>query len=278
MDSLFDKVCLKNSKMVTNEYSTSFSLGSRFLNKDFRNPIYAIYGFVRFADEIVDTLHEYNKSELLSEFEKETYTAIQRGVSLNPILNSFQKVVNTYKIDHWLIETFLKSMAMDLDKIKYDKDGYKQYIVGSAEVVGLMCLKVFVRGNEKKYEELKDDAMSLGSAFQKINFLRDLHADYSVMGRVYFPDLTIDKLYMSTKKAIEDDIEIDFEKGLQGIKKLPKDARLGVYVAYIYYRSLFNKIKKMQPETILKERVRIPDSQKVVLFAGSYLRNSLNLL
>jgi len=278
MDSLFDKVCLKTSKMVTNEYSTSFSLGIRFLNKDFRNPIYAIYGFVRFADEIVDTLHSHNKSELLTEFEKETYSAIQRGISLNPILNSFQKVVNTYKIDHWLIDTFLKSMAMDLDKTKYDKEGYKQYIVGSAEVVGLMCLKVFVRGDEKKYEELKDDAMSLGSAFQKINFLRDLHADYSVMGRVYFPDLSIDKLDNTSKKAIEDDIELDFEKGLQGIKKLSKDARLGVYVAYIYYRSLFNKIKKLQPETILKERVRIPDSQKMMLFAGSYLRNRLNLL
>lgn len=264
--------------MVTNEYSTSFSLGIRFLNRDFHNPIYSIYGFVRFADEIVDTLHDYDKKILLAEFEKETFSAIERGVSLNPILNSFQKVVNTYKIDHWLIETFLKSMAMDLVKTDYDKAGYKQYIVGSAEVVGLMCLKVFVRGDQKKYEELKDDAMALGSAFQKINFLRDLHADYSVMGRVYFPDLNIEKLDLETKKAIEDDIAVDFDKGLNGIKRLPKDARFGVYVAYIYYRSLFNKIKKLQPETILKERVRIADSQKVILFAGSYLRNSMNLL
>lgn len=278
MLELFNKVSLKTSKMVTNEYSTSFSLGIRFLNKDFRDPIYSIYGFVRFADEIVDTLHQYNKKELLKEFEAETYKAIERGISLNPILNSFQNVVNTYKIDRWLIETFLKSMAMDLDKTSYDASGYKEYIVGSAEVVGLMCLKVFVRGDQKTYDELKDDAMALGSAFQKINFLRDLHADYKGMGRIYFPDLTIDKLDSVSKAAIEKDIELDFEKGLNGIKKLPKDARLGVYVAYIYYRSLFNKIKKLQPEKILSERVRIPDSQKVVLFASSYLRNSINLL
>lgn len=278
MLDLFNKVSLKASKMVTNEYSTSFSLGIRFLNKDFRDPIYSIYGFVRFADEIVDTLHQYNKKELLKEFEDETYKAIERGISLNPILNSFQNVVNTYKIDRWLIETFLKSMAMDLDKTSYDASGYKEYIVGSAEVVGLMCLKVFVRGDQKRYDELKEDAMALGSAFQKINFLRDLHADYKGMGRIYFPDLTIDKLDSVSKAAIEKDIELDFEKGLNGIKKLPKDARLGVYVAYIYYRSLFNKIKKLQPEKILSERVRIPDSQKVVLFASSYLRNSINLL
>lgn len=278
MMELFDKVSLRTSKLVTNQYSTSFSLGIRFLNKDFREPIYAIYGFVRFADEIVDTFHQHDKKELLEEFKNETFSAIKRGISLNPILNSFQKVVNDYKIDHWLIETFLKSMAMDLDKTKYDLNGYKEYILGSAEVVGLMCLKIFVRGDQKRYEELKDDAMALGSAFQKINFLRDLQADYKGMGRIYFPELTIDKLNSTTKAEIEKDIEADFDKGLNGIKKLPKDARLGVYVAYIYYISLFDKIKKLQPETILNERVRIPDSQKFLLFAGSYLRNSINLL
>ena len=278
MMELFDKVSLRTSKLVTNQYSTSFSLGIRFLNKDFREPIYAIYGFVRFADEIVDTFHQHDKKELLKEFKNETFSAIKRGISLNPILNSFQKVVNDYKIDHWLIETFLKSMAMDLDKTKYDLNGYKEYILGSAEVVGLMCLKIFVRGDQKRYEELKDDAMALGSAFQKINFLRDLQADYIGMGRIYFPELTIDKLDSITKSEIEKDIEADFDKGLNGIKKLPKDARLGVYVAYIYYISLFDKIKKLQPETILNERVRIPDSQKFLLFAGSYLRNSINLL
>lgn len=275
---LFDKVSLRTSKLVTNQYSTSFSLGIRFLNKDFREPIYAIYGFVRFADEIVDTFHNHNKEELLAEFQKETFLAIERGISLNPILNSFQKVVNDYKIDHWLIETFLKSMAMDLNKTNYDEQGYKEYILGSAEVVGLMCLKIFVRGNQKRYEELKDDAMALGSAFQKINFLRDLQADYKGMGRIYFPGLTIDKLNAATKAEIEKDIEADFDRGLNGIKKLPKDARLGVYVAYIYYRSLFDKIKELKPETILNNRVRIPDSQKFLLFAGSYLRNSVNLL
>lgn len=278
MMELFDKVSLRTSKLVTNQYSTSFSLGIRFLNKDFREPIYAIYGFVRFADEIVDTFHQHDKKELLEEFKNETFSAIKRGISLNPILNSFQKVVNDYKIDHWLIETFLKSMAMDLDKTKYDLNGFKEYILGSAEVVGLMCLKIFVRGDQKRYEELKDDAMALGSAFQKINFLRDLQADYKGMGRIYFPELTIDKLNSTTKAEIEKDIEADFDKGLNGIKKLPKDARLGVYVAYIYYISLFDKIKKLQPETILNERVRIPDSQKFLLFAGSYLRNSINLL
>lgn len=275
---LFDKVSLRTSKLVTNQYSTSFSLGIRFLNKDFREPIYAIYGFVRFADEIVDTFHNHNKEELLAEFQKETFLAIERGISLNPILNSFQKVVNDYKIDHWLIETFLKSMAMDLNKTNYDEQGYKEYILGSAEVVGLMCLKIFVRGDQKRYEELKDDAMALGSAFQKINFLRDLQADYKGMGRIYFPGLTIDKLNAATKAEIEKDIEADFDRGLNGIKKLPKDARLGVYVAYIYYRSLFDKIKELKPETILNNRVRIPDSQKFLLFAGSYLRNSVNLL
>lgn len=276
--NLFDNVSIKASKMVTRHYSTSFSLGISFLHKDFREPVYAIYGFVRFADEIVDTFHNHNKKELLAEFEKETYTSIERGLSLNPILNSFQQVVNKYIIDRWLIEAFLKSMAMDLDKKNYDEAGYKEYILGSAEVVGLMCLKVFVRGDQKKYDELKDDAMALGSAFQKINFLRDLQADYKLMGRIYFPGLSIDKLDNEAKKEIEKDIEADFNKGLNGIKKLPKDARLGVYVAYIYYRSLFNKIKQLNPESILRQRVRIPNSRKLMLFAGSYVRNSLNFL
>lgn len=276
--TLFDKISMNTSKMVTKHYSTSFSIGIRFLNKDFREPIYAIYGFVRFADEIVDTFHQHNKKELLSEFEKETYQAIERGISLNPVLNSFQQVVNQYKIDRWLIESFLKSMAMDLEKKKYDEKAYKEYILGSAEVVGLMCLRVFVRGNQQLYDQLKDDAMALGAAFQKINFLRDLQADYKGMGRVYFPELSIDQMNQSSKSEIEKDIEKDFNKGYEGIKKLPKDARLGVYVAYIYYRSLFNKIKKLSPEKIMQERIRIPNTRKVLLFAGSYIRNSLNVL
>lgn len=250
MKQLFDNVSIKTSKMVTNSYSTSFSLGIKFLHKQFQDPIYSIYGFVRFADEIVDTFHDFNKKELLDEFKLETYRAIDRGISLNPVLNSFQKVVNDYKIDLHLIETFLKSMEMDLEKKEYTEEGYKEYILGSAEVVGLMCLRVFVKGNQKMYDDLTPYAMALGSAFQKINFLRDLHADYLGMGRVYFPNVELKELDPETKAALEDDIEIDFNKGLEGIKLLPKDSRFGVYVAYIYYRKLFNKIKSLHPERI----------------------------
>jgi len=278
MKQLFDNVCIKTSKMVTNSYSTSFSLGIKFLHKEFQDPIYSIYGFVRFADEIVDTFHDFNKRELLEEFKIETFRSIERGISLNPILNSFQCVVNHYKIDLQLIETFLKSMEMDLDKKSYDAEGYKQYILGSAEVVGLMCLRVFVKGNQTIYDNLTPYAMSLGSAFQKINFLRDLHADYLGMGRVYFPNVELTKLDPETKLSLENDIELDFNKGLEGIKLLPKDSRFGVYVAYIYYRKLFKKIKSLHPERIMEERIRIPNSQKMVLFASSYVRHSLNLL
>ena len=278
MKQLFDNVSIKTSKMVTNSYSTSFSLGIKFLHKQFQDPIYSIYGFVRFADEIVDTVHDFNKKELLDEFKLETYRAIERGISLNPVLNSFQKVVNDYKIDLHLIETFLKSMEMDLEKKEYSEEAYKDYILGSAEVVGLMCLRVFVKGNQKMYDDLTPYAMALGSAFQKINFLRDLHADYLGMGRVYFPNVELKELDPETKAALEDDIEIDFNKGLEGIKLLPKDSRFGVYVAYIYYRKLFNKIKSLHPERILEERIRIPNSQKMALFASSYVRHSLNLL
>ena len=278
MKQLFDNVCIKTSKMVTNSYSTSFSLGIKFLHKEFQDPIYSIYGFVRFADEIVDTFHDFNKRELLEEFKIETFRSIERGISLNPILNSFQCVVNHYKIDLKLIETFLKSMEMDLDKKAYDSEGYKQYILGSAEVVGLMCLRVFVKGNQTIYDNLTPYAMSLGSAFQKINFLRDLHADYLGMGRVYFPNVELTKLDPETKLSLENDIELDFNKGLEGIKLLPKDSRFGVYVAYIYYLKLFKKIKSLHPERIMEERIRIPNSQKMVLFASSYVRHSLNLL
>lgn len=278
MKSLFDAVSIRISKLVTNNYSTSFSLGIQFLDKSFRSPIYSIYGFVRFADEIVDTFHDFDKKVLLQEFKLDTYKAIDRGISLNPILNSFQQVVNQYKIDLKLIETFLNSMEMDLENKSYDEEGYKHYILGSAEVVGLMCLKVFVKGDQKKYEELTPYAMALGSAFQKINFLRDLHADFSGMGRVYFPNINLSAFDAKTKLALEKDIELDFNKGLEGIKLLPRDSRFGVYVAYIYYRKLLKKIQNLQPEHILKERVSIPNAQKIVLFAGSYFKHSLNLL
>lgn len=278
MKALFDTVSHKASKMVTRQYSTSFSLGIKFLNRDFHEPIYGIYGFVRFADEIVDSFHDFDKATLLQEFKAETYKSIDRGISLNPILNSFQKVVNDYGIENELIETFLKSMEMDLVQKDYSEEGYKQYILGSAEVVGLMCLRVFTEGNTTLYNDLKPYAMSLGSAFQKINFLRDLNADYLGMGRVYFPNIEISELNEQTKAEIELDIEQDFNRGLQGIKMLPKRSRLGVYVAYIYYRSLFNKIKKLKAKHIMEDRIRIPNSQKVALFAGSYLRNSFNML
>jgi len=278
MKLLFDKISTKTSKLVTRQYSTSFSLGIRFLNKNFQEPIYGIYGFVRLADEIVDSFHQYDKKTLLEEFKKDTYLSIDRGISLNPVLNSFQEVVNTFKIDHELIAAFLKSMEMDLEKKEYTEEGYKEYILGSAEVVGLMCLRVFTEGNNTLYQELKPYAMALGSAFQKINFLRDLNADYVGMGRMYFPNLNMSELNEKVKEEIEIDIEVDFDKGLQGIKKLPKKARLGVYVAYIYYRTLFNKIKKVNSQKILEERIRIPNPQKVMLFAGSYVRNRLNML
>ncbi|MDP3567492.1 phytoene/squalene synthase family protein [Sediminibacterium sp.] len=278
MKALFDQVSYKTSKMVTRQYSTSFSLGIRFLNKDFHKSIYAIYGFVRFADEIVDSFHDYDKKQLLDEFKRDTYLSIERGISLNPILNSFQEAINKYKIDNVLIESFLKSMTMDLEKKVYTEEDYKEYILGSAEVVGLMCLCVFTEGDKNAYKQLKPYAMALGSAFQKINFLRDLNADYVGLGRNYFPNLSLSELNEKSKVEIEKDIQLDFDKGLQGIKMLPKKSRLGVYVAYIYYISLFNKIKKLNHKNILESRVRIPNSQKMVLFAGSYVRNGLNML
>jgi phytoene/squalene synthetase len=278
MKTLFDNLSKKTSKMVTNAYSTSFSLGIRFLAKKFHDPIYAVYGFVRFADEIVDTFHGYNKRELLEDFRKDTYKAIKQGISLNPILNAFQEVVNKYEVDHELIDTFLYSMEMDLDDREYDQSAYEKYILGSAEVVGLMCLKVFVEGDPQKYEELKPYAMKLGSAFQKINFLRDYKVDTEYLGRIYFPQLQFTQMDQQTKLKIERDIEKDFAVGYEGIKRLPKDARFGVYVAYIYYSNLLHKIMEMPAQQIMQERVRIPNNEKYALFFGSYLRHSFNLL
>jgi phytoene/squalene synthetase len=253
-------------------------MGIRFLARRFQNPIYAIYGFVRIADEIVDTFHGYPKKEMLEELSQETFKAIERGISTNPIINSFQEVVNIYKIDHSSIKTFLKSMEMDLDQNNYTQKGYEEYILGSAEVVGLMCLRVFTEGNNDMYESLKPSAMRLGSAFQKINFLRDFKADKEGLGRIYFPQLQYKKFDDATKREIEADIFQDFEFGFEGIKKLPRDARFGVYVAYIYYSRLLNKIMQMPSEAILEDRIRISDNQKYALFFGSYLRHSLNLL
>lgn len=278
MKQLFDTLSLDMSALTTKRYSTSFSIGVRFLGKDLQAPIHAIYGFVRFADEIVDSFHTFEKEELLSEFKTETYKAIERGISLNPILNSFQWTVKKYGIDPELIELFLQSMEMDLEKTEYERQGYERYILGSAEVVGLMCLKVFVRGDQKAYERLKEPAMKLGSAFQKINFLRDLHADYYQLGRTYFPEMNFDLFDCAMKQKIEREIEVDFKAGYEGIKQLPKDARFGVYMAYRYYVKLFHKIRKTDAQIILGQRIRIPDNKKYRLLFTSYLRHNLNLL
>ena len=266
------------SALTTKRYSTSFSLGISFLQKGLHKPIYSIYGFVRFADEIVDSFHGFDKETLLAEFKTETYKSIAQGISLNPILNSFQWAVNKYQIPLDLIETFLNSMEMDLGNQIYDKATYEKYILGSAEVVGLMCLKVFVNGDEAEYENLKPSAMKLGSAFQKINFLRDLKADYQELGRTYFPGIDMQEFNATVKKEIEADIEKDFTAGYEGILKLPKEARFGVYMAYKYYFKLFKKIKTKSAHSILNERIRIPNYRKVRILFTSYLRHNLNLL
>jgi phytoene/squalene synthetase len=276
MKALFDSVSIRASRMTTKAYSTSFSLGILGLDKKYHDPIYAIYGFVRFADEIVDSFEGYPQKELLERFWKDTYLALDEKISLNPILNSFQQVVNTFEIDRDLIETFLKSMEMDLYKNDYDEAGYKAYILGSAEVVGLMCLKVFVDGSEERYQMLKKPAMQLGSAFQKINFLRDLHADYKKLGRTYFPGVDLNNFNEDVKTEIEADIDIDFTAGYEGIKQLPKGARFGVYIAYVYYYSLFKKIKKTHCDIILSQRVRISNKRKYGLFVSSFVRHTIN--
>ncbi|MDC0615167.1 phytoene/squalene synthase family protein [Schleiferiaceae bacterium] len=276
MKALFDSVSIRASRLTTKAYSTSFSLGILGLDKKYHDPIYAIYGFVRFADEIVDSFEGYPQKELLERFWKDTHLALDEKISLNPILNSFQQVVNTFEIDRELIETFLRSMEMDLYKNDYDEAGYKEYILGSAEVVGLMCLKVFVDGSEERYQILKKPAMQLGSAFQKINFLRDLHADYKKLGRTYFPGVDLNNFNETVKTEIEADIDIDFMAGYEGIKQLPKGARFGVYIAYVYYYSLFKKIKKTHCDIILRQRVRISNKRKYGLFVSSFVRHTIN--
>ena len=278
MKQLFDDVSQEMSQLTTKRYSTSFSLGISFLDSDLHKPIYSIYGFVRFADEIVDSFHGFDKEALLADFKVQTYKAIAEGISLNPILNSFQWAVNKYSIPMELIDTFLNSMEMDLNKQFYSKEQYELYILGSAEVVGLMCLKVFVEGNDAEYERLKPSAMKLGSAFQKINFLRDLKADYQELGRTYFPGIDLNEFNAIVKEEIEADIELDFKLGYEGIKQLPKHARFGVYMAYIYYYKLFKKIKSTSAHVILTERIRIPNNKKYRLFLTSYLRHNLNLI
>lgn len=275
---LFDKVSIRCSRLTTRSYSTSFSLGIRCLEKEMRDPIYSIYGFVRFADEIVDTFHDYNKETLLKRFWNETYLAIEEKISLNPILNSFQKTVHQFGIEKELYDQFLKSMEMDLHQTQYDSKGIDEYILGSAQVVGLMTLRVFCKNDRTKYEALKPAAMSLGSAFQKINFLRDLNADFIQMGRSYFPNVDLTQFDDTTKQKIEDDIAKDFHDGYLGIKQLPRSARFGVYVAYLYYITLFEKIKNTPSSTVLTQRIRVRNRRKLSILAYSYVKHQLNLI
>jgi phytoene/squalene synthetase len=278
MKSIYDNLSHQFAKRTTKRYSTSFSMGIRLLAPELRQPIYDVYGFVRLADEIVDSFHGFDKSKLLADFRKQTYESIESGISLNPILNAFQKTVNDFKIDLDLIDTFLKSMEMDLDFAAYTQKEYENYILGSAEVVGLMCLKIFVFGDESEYMKLKPLAMKLGSAFQKINFLRDLKDDYNNLGRTYFPGIDMTQFDNATKKQIEEDIEKDFKMGYEGIIQLPKKSRFGVYLAYIYYYKLFHKIKQLPAQVILKERVRISNKRKYSLVVTGYMRHSFNIL
>jgi phytoene/squalene synthetase len=275
---MHDQVSESCSRLTTKAYSTSFSLGILFLHKKLRGAIYSIYGFVRFADEIVDTFHGHDKERLLRDFKRDTYQALEDGISLNPILHSFQQVVHQYNIRSEWIDTFMASMEMDLDKTTYSTDKYDQYILGSAEVVGLMCLHVFTGGDDAMFDKLKPLAMRLGAAFQKVNFLRDVKADKEDLGRTYFPGVDLGRFSSEDKKKIEQDIEEDFREGLKGIKQLPKSSRCGVYLAYYYYTRLFRKIKRLPPQRILEERIRIPNFEKLILMIKSRLRYQLNLI
>ena len=275
MKTLFDQVSRQVSKNITRTYSTSFSLGILALDASIRPAIYAVYGYVRLADEIVDSFHNYDKQLLLARLEEQTWQALDEGISLNPVLQSFQETVNHYKIDRELIAQFLHSMKMDLFNVDYDTERYQEYILGSAEVVGLMCLHVFVEGNVPLYHSLKPYAMKLGSAFQKVNFLRDLKDDYQVLGRIYFPGIKAGIFDNQIKSSIEEDIENEFEQALAGIRQLPACSRFGVYLAYKYYRSLFKKIKQTPAQKIMQDRVRIHNTQKISLMMTSYLQYKL---
>ena len=279
MKSIFDKVSEDSSKIVIKRYSTSFYFSSSLLSKSIRQDIFNIYGFVRLADEIVDTFHEFPKKQLLNDFEEELWKSIDNKISLNPILNSFQNTVNKYSIPKNLIRSFLDSMKMDLEKKEYKSvEEYKRYIYGSADVVGLMCLKVFVKGSDALYSDLSDYAISLGSAFQKVNFLRDLKDDSNILKRVYFPNVNMDDFNEESKKEIINEIELDFKNAIKGIARLPKNSRFAVYIAYRYYNKLLKKLKRTSSENIVKKRVRIHNFQKFTVIARSYVKYQLNLI
>ena len=275
---LFHKVSQECSRLTTVRYSTSFSSAIKLLHKDLRKPIFNIYGFVRFADEIVDTFHSFDKISLLEQFKNETFLAIERRISLNPILNSFQQSVNQYQINHELIHAFFRSMESDLIQSQYDRQGYEEYIYGSAEVVGLMCLYVFCEGDKNLYEQLKQYAQSLGAAFQKVNFLRDIKADFQDLSRLYFPGCDFHNFSEKDKLQIQHDIEADFKNAYHGILQLPIKSRFGVYVAYKYYYSLFRKIKNIKPHLILQTRIRIPNHYKICILFRASLKNGLGLI
>lgn len=279
MKSLFDDVSKSCSKVVTKSYSTSFSLATKMLAPSIRQDIYNIYGFVRFADEIVDSFHDFNKEELFKKFEEDLIHALENRISLNPILNSFQHTYHQNNIDYKLVEAFMNSMKMDLHKSKYlTEEEYKAYIYGSADVVGLMCLRVFVKGDDDKYNQLNQTAMALGSAFQKVNFLRDLKSDHDVLNRTYFPNTDLNNLDEASKQLIIEEIEQDFAEGLKGIKQLPMEAKFGVFMAYRYYRQLLKKLKRTPALEIKNTRIRVPNYKKFELLTRSYVKFQLNLL
>jgi len=274
----FNQASYDCSKAVTIKYSTSFSSAIRLLHTDLRTPIYNIYGFVRLADEIVDTFHDHDKNALLQQCKEQTFAAIAQGISLNPILHAFQETVNRYDIDHELIHAFFRSMESDLTENNYDRQGYDEYIYGSAEVVGLMCLYVFCEGEKNLYAKLEQPARALGAAFQKVNFLRDIKADFNDLSRMYFPGCNFHNFTAADKYQIEQDIAQDFQHAIEGIVQLPIKARFGVYVAYKYYYSLFNKIKSTQPAHILQKRIRIPDYHKAYIVLRASVKNKLRLI
>lgn len=278
MKEKFDNYSFEAAKRVTKLYSTSFYHGVLFLDKKIQKDIHAIYGYVRLADEIVDSFHDFNKADLLDEFKRDTYRAIDSKISLNPILQAFQLTVNKYGIDIELVNQFLHSMEMDLNPQDYDQSKYEEYILGSAEVVGLMCLKVFVYGDNEKFEDLKPYAMKLGSAFQKINFLRDLKADVQGLGRIYFPNVEAGGITPEDKQIIEKEIQAEFDEAYKGILMLPKSSRFGVYVSYRYYNKLLAKIKSKTSAELMSSRIRVSNKRKVLLFANSYFRNSMDIL
>ncbi|MCV9385417.1 phytoene/squalene synthase family protein [Reichenbachiella ulvae] len=278
MKSIYDEVSFKSSKLVTRRYSTSFSLGIYFLHSSIHDAIYSIYGFVRLADEIVDSFHGFDKNQMMSQIRKETVEAIENKISINPILNSFQATVNQYNIEWELIDLFLKSMEADLRKEKHDMASFEEYILGSAEVVGLMCLRVFTNNDRDMYDHLKPSAMKLGSAFQKVNFLRDLKADYQDLGRSYFPDVDLSNFREEEKQQIQESILQDFDDALVGIKQLPSNSKLGVYLAYIYYKRLFVKITKLPANRIMTERIRISNGYKLGLMINSFFKYQFNII